>query len=133
MNETTLNEASTAVQNFLQSMEARDLDRAKTFLAPGFTMEFPGSQTFTSLDDLVHWSGERYRAVRKHYDCFDALADDGAIIVYCWGTLSGEWLDGVPFSDIRFIDRFVVRDSRFESQKVWNDIADVQRPSQLND
>jgi hypothetical protein len=55
------------------------------------------------------------------------LNDGGATIVYCWGTLSGEWLDGAPFSDIRFIDRFVVRNGRLENQKVWNDLAEVVR------
>ena len=127
MNDTThLNDASTTVQRFLQTLEARDLDAAQTFLAAGFTMEFPGGKRFTSLDDLVQWAGTRYRVARKHYDCFDALANGGAVIVYCWGTLSGEWLDGAPFSDIRFIDRFVVRDGRLEGQKVWNDIAEVR-------
>ncbi len=86
-------------------------------------MEFPGGERFTSLDDLVQWASNRYRMVRKQYDQFDALAGDGTSIVYCFGTLSGEWPDGKPFADIRFIDRFILRDGFIEDQKVWNDLA----------
>jgi hypothetical protein len=127
MNDTALSDASTTVQRFLQTMEARNLDEAQAFLAPDFSMEFPGGKRFASLDELVQWSKGRYRAVRKHYDRFDALADGGAIIVYCLGTLSGEGLDGTPFGDIRFIDRFVVRDGYIEDEKVWNDMAELAR------
>ncbi len=118
-----LSDATALVRQFLQALEQRDLNKAQTFLAPNVTMEFPGGQRFGALDDLVHWASTRYRMVRKQYDQFDALAADGAIIVYCFGTLSGEWPDGKPFADIRFIDRFILRDGYIEDQKVWNDLA----------
>jgi len=44
-------------------------------------------------------------------------------VVYNYGDLRGEWADGTPFSGIRYIDRFVVRDGRIVDQKVWNDLA----------
>ena len=114
-------------QRFLQTLEARDLPAAESLLAPEFRMEFPGGKRFTSLQALVSWAGGRYRFARKDYDWIDALRDGADIVVYCAGTLSGEWLDGEPFAGIRFIDRFLVRDGKLADQKVWNDLAEVRR------
>ena len=122
----SMNDARDTVRRFLQTMEARDLETARSFLAPDFSMEFPGGQRFASLEELVQWSATRYRSVRKRYECFDALADGGAVVVYCCGTLSGVWPEGTAFSGIRFIDRFVVRDGRLEDQQVWNDLAEAR-------
>lgn len=108
-------------------MERRDLDAARAHLAPGFAMTFPGGVRLTSLEELVDWSKTRYRRVEKTYERFDELADGGTIVVYCHGTLSGEWLDGAVFSGIRFIDRFTVRDGLFTDQMVWNDMGEVRR------
>ena len=33
--------------------------------------------------------------------------------------------DGTPYSGIRFIDRFTVRDGKLVDQNVWNDMAEV--------
>ena len=113
------------VMDFLAAMEARDIEKAKTFLAPGFTMIFPGGAQFTELEQLVEWSKPRYQRVGKTYERFDeAPAEDGTI-VYCFGTLHGVWLDGSEFDGIRFIDRFTVRDGKLVDQKVWNDMGEV--------
>jgi hypothetical protein len=118
--------ASDIVKSYLTTMEARDLATAETCLAPGFSMTFPGGHTFTQLQDLVVFARDRYRFVKKTYDRFDeAPATDGTI-VYCYGTLSGAWLDGSTFSGIRFIDRFTVRGGKLVDQQVWNDLAEHQ-------
>ncbi|EDZ42034.1 4-oxalocrotonate tautomerase [Rhodobacteraceae bacterium HTCC2083] len=49
-----------------------------------------------------------------------------AAIVYCRGTLSGEWPDGTTFTGIRFIDRFEVVGDKLTQQDVWNDIAETK-------
>ncbi len=107
-------------------MERRDLAAAKAFLAPGFAMTFPGGAQMTSLEDLIEWSKTRYRRVEKTYERFDEVTDGDETVVYCFGTLSGEWLDGAPFSGIRFIDRFTVKDGLFVEQMVWNDMGEVR-------
>ena len=76
------------------------------------------------LEELVDWSKPRYRFVRKSYDGFDTCAGSDCAVVYCRGTLSGEWVDGTAFAGIRFIDRFELRDGRIVKQDVWNDIAE---------
>lgn len=119
--------ASDIVRTFLQTMEARDLAAAKTFLADGFTMTFPGDSRFSSLEQLVDWSKERYRAVHKDYEKFDEAVGADGVCVYCFGTLSGTWLDGSEFRNIRFIDRFTVQGGKLTDQRVWNDMAEHLR------
>lgn len=104
-------------------MEGRDLARARSCLADGFTMTFPGGEQFTDLDALVQWARPRYRFVRKSYERFDVSEGAQGGTVTCFGTLSGEWPDGTPFHGIRFCDWFLVADGRLRRQEVWNDLA----------
>ncbi|MCW5773700.1 MAG: DUF4440 domain-containing protein, partial [Rhodospirillaceae bacterium] len=97
--------ATDIVRAYLDTMEARDLVRAKRFLAPEFAMIFPGGDRFTTLESLIDWAKPRYRWVKKRYDRFDAAQGRTGTAVYCYGTLYGEWPDGTPFDSIRFIDR----------------------------
>ena len=114
--------AAGTVRAFLAAVEERDMDRARGFLADTFAMTFPGGTRFSRLEELVAWSRPRYRFVRKSYETFDECHAEGRTVVYCFGTLSGEWLDGTAFGGIRFIDRFEVADGKLADQKVWNDM-----------
>ena len=112
------------VLRFLALMEERKLDAAQTMLADHFKMVFPGSVSPDSLAQLVEWAQGRYRFVRKTFDHVDVLQRiGGGAVVYCAGTLRGEWLDGTPFEGIRFIDRFEVEGGQIVHQSVWNDMA----------
>lgn len=116
------------VRRYLAAMEKRDLPTARQFLADDFTMTFPGTAPMTTLDALTDWAAPRYRFVTKTYEGFDALqSPEAAAIVYCRGTLSGEWPEGTAFSGIRFIDRFEVIGDRLIRQDVWNDIAETRK------
>ncbi|MEP2983695.1 MAG: nuclear transport factor 2 family protein [Sulfitobacter sp.] len=115
------------VRHFLAAMEARDLAQAQAMLADDFIMTFPGAAPMTSLDALLDWAAPRYRFVTKTYEGFDTLqSPEAAAVVYCRGTLSGEWPDGTAFDGIRFIDRFEVIKDKLTRQDVWNDIAEIR-------
>ena len=114
------------VRAFLRAVEMRDLEAAQAMLAEGFRMTFPGDRTFSGLGELVEWARQRYRFARKTYERFDEAPGDDGVAVYCYGTLAGEWLDGIPFSGIRFVDRFTVRDGQLVDQRVWNDLAEAR-------
>lgn len=118
----TLPSPAEVVRTFLAAMEERDLERARGMLADGFTMTFPGGARFSTLEELVAWGRQRYRFVRKSYEAFDECFGGAGMVVYCSGTLSGEWPDGTAFGGIRFIDRFEVDAGKLVDQKVWNDM-----------
>lgn len=117
------------VEAFLRALETRD-PNAANFLAPGVRIVFPGGHEFRTLETLAAWAFTRYRSVRKTLERIEALpvGADGITTVYCYGTLAGEWLDGQPYSGIRFIDRFEIdRAGRIVDQKVWNDLCEARR------
>ncbi len=116
--------AVATVEKFLRLVEARQLDEAAPYLAPGVTITFPGGRRFTSLEEQVAAAAGRFRSVRKVFEKFDAVGDGEEVIVYAFGTLEGEALDGSAFSGVRFIDRFVLVDDRIVDQRVWNDMAE---------
>jgi hypothetical protein len=116
------------VKTFLDAMAARDLAAARAMLGAGFAMTFPGGARFKTLEELVAWAKPRYRWVKKKYERFDeAPGADGEAIVYCYGTLYGEWPDGAPFEGIRFIDRFAIAGGKLVDQLVWNDLAESRK------
>jgi uncharacterized membrane protein YjjB (DUF3815 family) len=112
------------VRQYLDAMERRDLATAKSFLAPGFFMVFPGGTRFDSLEQLVASAKGRYRSAKKLFEKIESSENT----VFCFGTLYGELLDGTPYSGIRFIDRFTVKDGKLVDQMVWNDMAAVLGP-----
>lgn len=116
------------VQSYLSAMEARDLNTATALLGEGFTMYFPASGPMHSLAQLIEWAKPRYKFVTKTYDGYDQMqsAMGDATVVYCRGTLEGEYHDGRSFSGIRFIDRFEVTADKITKQEVWNDMAETQ-------
>lgn len=115
------------VRAYLAAMENRDLALAATMLSPEFEMVFPGTSALQSLQELVDWAAPRYRFVRKSYIGFDTcFGPNGRQMVYCFGTLAGEWPDGSPFEGIRFIDRFEIAEGLLQRQDVWNDLGEAR-------
>ncbi len=116
--------ASMLVEQFLKAMASRDVQEAERYLAPEFSMVFPGGKAMGTLAEMIQWSSVRYQAVQKTFEGFDEAWTDSCTVVYARGTLSGNWLDGEPFSGIRFIDRFEVVDGLLVRKDVWNDIGE---------
>ncbi|MBL8642334.1 MAG: nuclear transport factor 2 family protein [Rhodospirillaceae bacterium] len=111
---------------FLKALEARDLPAASAMLASNAIMTFPSGQKFSTLQQLVAWSAGRYKFVRKTYDHFDELPRGDVTTVYVRGNLNGEWLDGSAISNVRYLDRFDIKDGKIIRQDVWNDLAEVR-------
>ena len=121
-----LPDPAATVRAFLETMERRDLDAARGFLAEGFEMTFPGGVTMHRLEELVAWSKPRYARVAKSYERFEVAPGPEATVVWCFGTLHGEWLDGTAFDGIRFVDRFELVGGKLTRQDVWNDMGEVR-------
>ena len=45
---------------------------------------------------------------------------------YATGTMAGAWLDGTPFTGVRFCDRLVLRNGLLVEMQVWNDLAEIR-------
>ena len=105
-------------------MEARDLDKAEAMMAPGAKITFPGGKVFSSQREMVMSSRGRYQWVKKTFDQIDVQKTGDAEVVYVMGTLYGVNINGIPFSDVRYIDRFVVTNGLINQQDVWNDLAE---------
>ena len=113
------------VLSYLQALEARDMAGARVNLAENIDVTGPGGNTTDSVEGIVANSSRRYRRIGKHIARFDAMsASDGTVVVYCIGTLHGEWPDGRAFTGIRFIDRFELQGGLITRQEVWNDAAE---------
>lgn len=114
--------------DYLAAMEARDLDLAQTFCAPGdLVLTFPGGRRFTAIAEIVANSSGRYQRVGKvitETEAFDA--GQSRTVVYIRGTLYGLWADGTAFEGIRFIDRFEMEGGLIRRQDVWNDTGEAQ-------
>ncbi len=114
------------VRAYLGAMERRDFKAAKAMLDDDFTMRFPGSPEMRTAEELMAWSKDRYRNVRKTYERVDEVAAEEGVAVYAFGTLAGEWPDGSAFEGIRFLDRFTARDGKLLDQRVWNDLGETR-------
>jgi phenylpyruvate tautomerase PptA (4-oxalocrotonate tautomerase family) len=64
-------DAATVVRDYLDAMEARDLDKAKAMQAEDFVMIFPGTGEMRALDEMLDRAKERYKSVGKTYERFD--------------------------------------------------------------
>lgn len=121
--------ADQIVHSYLSAMEARDLNTAKSFLADSFIMTFPGGASFSQLEDLVTWSKDRYRFVKKTFHSTSTSYGVNTISVTCTGVLHGEWPNGEVFEGVRFIDLFQIKNGKLIQQEVWNDLALAMKSS----
>lgn len=115
------------VRDYLAACEARDFETARAFLGQRVEMVFPGGRRPADPTESAANSALRYRRVAKTIEGFDVAPSADGVVVYCYGTLHGEWPDGRAFSGIRFVDRFLLIDNRIVKQWVWNDTAEALR------
>jgi hypothetical protein len=119
--------ATAFVRRYLDLMERRALDEAQGLLAPGAILTFPGGRKPSSTAAIAGGSASKYRRVAKKFDGWDVCPrEPEGWIVFAHGTLFGEWIDGTPFENVRFIDRFEVAAEGIVRQDVWNDTALAQ-------
>jgi ketosteroid isomerase-like protein len=119
----SLGAAGQLVWDFLTLFAEQRYAEANAHLAPGCQMLFPGGAVFTDCTELPVRAASIYRWVKKVFERFDEHQTPDGTVVYNYGGLRGEWLDGEPFEGVRYIDRFLVRNGRIVDQKVWNDLC----------
>jgi hypothetical protein len=122
--------ALTLVKDYLAAMQRRDCAAASACLAEGAVLTFPGGVRREGAAAIAAGSASRYRRIGKTVEAWEVSRQNDAWVVYCRGTLFGEWPDGTPFSGIRFIDRFEVWSEGITRQDVWNDTGEVRPRSE---
>lgn len=117
-------DAIDTVTSYLRLVEARHLEEASKYLAPNPVIVFPGGRQFADLEAQVASSAGRFRRIAKTMSRFDVLVSDGSTVVYVVGDLEGEDAAGMPFSGVRFVDRFELVDGLVATHQVWNDLGE---------
>lgn len=112
------------VRAFLDASMKPDIERAAGYVADNFKLTFTGGRTYSHPSGSIGFNAKRYKWVKKAMARFDVVPGSDETIVYSIGTLYGEWPDGTPFENNRYIDRFVVRDGKITQMDVWNDSAE---------
>jgi hypothetical protein len=112
------------VRSYLIASGERRMEEATRFLASNAILVFPQGR-FENLSEMVSAMAGRYRSIGKTHDTWDtAQTPNGETVIVTTGTLHGVNNYGKSFEDIRFCDRFVVREGLIAEQHVWNDLAE---------
>jgi hypothetical protein len=101
-----------------------DPQTAAHYIADDLAITFTGGRKYRHPRETAAFNAKRYKWVKKKMERTDVVTGAGETIVYNLGTLYGEWPDGTPFDGNRYVDRFVVRDSKIVQMDVWNDSAE---------
>jgi hypothetical protein len=116
--------AAEIVEEFLAASMVPDPETAARYIAEPLKLTFTGGRAFSHPRESAAFNAKRYKWVKKAMERSDVVPGRGETIVYNVGTLYGEWPDGTPFEGNRYVDRFVVRDSKIVQMDVWNDSAE---------
>lgn len=117
-------EAATIVERFLDASMIPDPVAAARYIADDLKLTFTGGRRFTHPRESTAFNARRYKWVKKKMARTDVVPGTTETVVYNLGTLYGEWPDGTPFEDNRYVDRFVVRGGKIVQMDVWNDSAE---------
>lgn len=120
-------EAKACVEAYLERSMIPDPEGAAAYVSDDLRITFTGGRQFSSPAGPTAFNAKRYKWVKKRFLRTDAALDPdtGDVHVYNTGYLYGEWPDGTPFDDNRYMDEFVVRDGKIVSTNVWNDSAEI--------
>ena len=124
---TPLDTARQPIDQFIQAVNASDAEAAQRCLAPGARLVFPGPVVFERVADFLALSAPRYQWVRYTYGAMELAHTEGPTVVYAQGSVAGVFANGTPFDEVRYIDRFEIRDGLVLSKEVWSDMGDRLR------
>jgi hypothetical protein len=123
--EVSVNKAAAIVDEFLRLVMIPDPDAARRLVSPELRIRFTGNRAMRDPAETTAFNAARYRWVKKRIERTEVVEGGGAeTVVYSLGTLHGQWPDGTPFEDNRYVDRYVVRDGLIVRMDVWNDSAE---------
>ena len=117
-------QAADIVERFLVASMVPDPQTAARYISHELRITFTGGRKYRHPRETAAFNAKRYKWVKKKMERTDVVPGQGETIVYNLGTLYGEWPDGTPFAENRYVDRFVVRGGKIVQMDVWNDSAE---------
>ena len=121
-----MNDAAKIVEEYLRLLMIPDPAAARKYCAEDLEIRFTGNRRMSDPAECAAFNRARYKWVKKKFGPTH-VAEGGTAqetTVYQTGTLYGEWLDGEPFEDNRYVDRYVVSRGKIVRMEVWNDSAE---------
>jgi ketosteroid isomerase-like protein len=121
-----MQDAAKIVEEFLRILMVPDPESARRYCAPDMEIRFTGNRLMRDPTECAAFNRGRYKWVKKRFGPTHVATGgtDEETVVYQTGTLYGEWPDGTPFEDNRYVDRYVVRHGKIARMEVWNDSAE---------
>jgi ketosteroid isomerase-like protein len=119
-------QAAGIVEEYLRVLMIPDPAAARQYCAPDLEIRFTGGRLMREPAECAAFNAGRYKWVKKKFGPTHVVegGTPEETVVYQTGTLHGEWLDGSPFEDNRYVDRYVVRHGKIVKMEVWNDSAE---------
>lgn len=112
------------VDEYLKTSESDGIHAASHLLADDVLIIWPGGRSTTTRAAALEPGVTRYRTLQKNLDHYAAAwISPDVVQVTSRGRLYGETKAGTVFSDIRYVDVFLVRNNLIHEQHVWSDVA----------
>ena len=115
------------VEEYLRIHMIPDPETARRlYCAPEMEIRFTGNRLMHDPAEATAFNKSRYKWVKKRFGPTHVVAGGSPdeTTVYQTGHLYGEWLDGTPFDNNRYVDRYVVKRGKIVKMEVWNDSAE---------
>ena len=118
--------AAKLVEEYLRLLMIPDPEAARRYIGPELEIRFTGNRLMREPAECAAFNAGRYKWVKKKFGPTHVVAGGTAeeTTVYQTGHLYGEWLDGTPFENNRYVDRYVVKNGKIVRMEVWNDSAE---------
>jgi hypothetical protein len=118
-------------RKFLDFLESRKLADCSKLVADDFGMTWPGGIQIDNLAEVGRFGSGRFQWVKNIYADIEVAETKNGTAVYFIGTLEGKFINGVPFSNIRFVDRVLIKEGLVSELLVWSDLAEELRKHDL--
>lgn len=117
-----LREPISVLQDYIKAMESRDLDLAQKHLTDDCQIFMPGGEVFTS--PAIIWFQARVRKMDFKIIGSGTSAGEQGPTVLIRMAMSGQWLDGTPFADVRMAAKFEFHGNQIRQIDMWTDLAE---------
>lgn len=120
-------EARKVVEKFIKGVNERDGGVVRALSSPQLHMTFPGGIIIRSVDEFFEWLASRSPRSAYDYANIDVVTLDDCAVAYASGKMDGVTAGGVEFTNVRVMDKFVIRDGLVVAKEAWSDMAEFMR------